>query len=162
MFYKLTQGINISLSCLFLVIGIGASITVNRFSAEVFIGISFIIVYTIVLLFSFNCYKINKCNKEKILIPKQLRNTGKVLFVFILLSSLYIFFCSIAAFAAFKNFASLSNLRQWPFYLAFLLLLTLSAVTGIFSLILFSRSLRNNKSLVNEFINNIGHKTESN
>ena len=162
MFYKLTQGINISLSCLFLVIGIGASITLNRFSAEVFIGISFIIVYTIFLLFSFNCYKINKYNKEKILIPKQLRNTGKVLFVFILLSSLYIFFWSIAAFAAFKNFVSLSNLRQWPFYLVFLLLLTLSAVTGIFSLILFSRSLRNNKSLVNEFINNIGHKTEPN
>jgi hypothetical protein len=118
-------------------------------------GIIFII-YAILLWFNFICSKLYKYNKEKINIPGRMKNTGKVFFILVLLIIIGIFVCAIAAYFSFLENDTLSNVWQRTSFAIFLCVFVLSALTAISNLIFFTESIRSNKVIVNEFINDIG------
>jgi|GEM_PF-6147975 len=159
MFYRLSQIINIALSCLFLLLGLYALATANSIPYPMVLVLCFIfIAYSICLCFDFICFQIYKHNRQQIPVAKKLKTFGRIIFGFNLLAALGIFLCTAAAISSFSDFTSKSMQRQLPFYIIFLLVFLLSGITAVINLFFFGKSLKKNKTIVNTFINDIGHQ----
>jgi hypothetical protein len=157
MFYRVSQVLNITLSCLFILLGFYAVVTANDFPVPAIFALCFIFTaYPTFVWFTFICSKTHRCNTHHSLISKKLKTAGVILTVFTLLFSLLIIIFSIAAVAEFSAFFRPSVKSQWPFLFAFLLLFFMSGLTAIINIIFFSKSLKKNKTIVSEFINTIG------
>ncbi len=122
------------------------------------IGVSFIFSCAFLIWFNFICFRIDKMNKEQISISKRLKLSGEILFVLIAIIVLIIFS---AASIAIIQALTLDSTQKSPSMLSMIIvasLLLLLGITTISNLVFFSRSLKRNKILVNDLINDIGVK----
>jgi hypothetical protein len=142
-----------ALSFLFIVLAIYALLTDFSFTSITIASI-IIIVFTILLWFNFICIKLHKYNKGQTLILNRVKNTGKILFGFVVICILGILICTVTTYFSFLS--TLPNKLQKTFFSIFLGLFMLCAFTAIANLVFFSKTIRNNKVIVNEFLNEIG------
>ncbi len=157
MFYRVSQILNITLSCLFILLGFYVMVTANDFPAPAIFALCFIFTaYPVFIWLAFICSKIYRCNTLHVLISKKLKTIGRSVSVFTLLFSLLIIFFTIVTVAEFSSFFKPSAKSQWPFLFAFLLLFFISGLTAIINIIFFSKLLKKNKVVLSEFINTIG------
>jgi hypothetical protein len=157
MFYRACRIINMALSLLFILVSIYTLFTLDDASVEgIMVSLLLLFFNCAFLLFDFICGKILFNNNEQKLISKNLILSGKILFVINLVCALGVFLCIAAAISSFSDTASKTMQRQKPFYIFFLLLFLFTAITAIFNLIFFSKSLKKNKVVLNELISNIG------
>jgi hypothetical protein len=157
MIYRISIFTNAALGLLFIFLGIVGVLGIGSVdSASLFVLLFIIFGYGIFLLFDLVCFRILILNKEKLPVTGWIKNYRKIIFALSILALLCILFMIIAAAVAFFIDMRQFPERQWPFYIAFLLLLLLSSVTYIFNAIGYFKSIKENKQLLNEYINDIG------
>ena len=157
MMYRLSIFINAALGLIFIFLGIvGTLNNGSANSASVFILLFILFNYGIFLFFDFVCYRIILLNKQKFPLPGWIKKYRKIIFALSILALLSVLFMTIAAAYAF--FADIDTFpeRQRPFYIAFLLLLVLSAVTYIFNAAAYFKLIKENKNILIESIDEIG------
>jgi predicted membrane protein len=155
--YRISIFTNTALGLLFIFLGIVGALsgaTVN--SASVFILLLILFGYGIFLIFNFVCHRILVFNKQQLPLPDWIKNYRKIIFVLSILALLCVLFMTIAAAYAFFVDTNSFSERQRPFYIAFLLLLVLSAVTYIYNVVGYFKSVKENKQILSEYINEIG------
>jgi uncharacterized membrane protein len=155
--YRISIFTNAALGLVFIFLGfIGVLNSEPANSASVFILLFILFGYGIFLFFDFVCYRILKLNKEKLPLPGWIKNYRKLIFILSILAMLSVLFMTIAAIYAFLEDINSFPERQQPFYIAFLLLLVLSSVTYIFNAVGYFKSIKENKNILSEYINEIG------
>ena len=156
--YRISLVVNTILSLLFIFISFYAVLIEQNLSVtSLSIAGTLLMLSTIYLWFNLICYKLNKANKEGIFISKRLKITGKVLFVFTLLSNLTVTFFMISAFIEMPDSETSSSKFRMIIFAFTLCLFLLIIISGVMNLIFFSKALRKNKTVVNQFINEIGN-----
>jgi phosphoglycerol transferase MdoB-like AlkP superfamily enzyme len=107
------------------------------------------------LWFNFICYRINKFNNEHLSISKRLKIIGTTIFAFNILNVLGILFILVAAIHDYSITISNTDGRIAPLLIPLFALL-LVCLSAIINLVFYIRTLRKNKALVNDLINEIG------
>ena len=155
--YRISIFTNAALGLLFIFLGfVGVLNSKSPNSALVFILLIILFGFGIFLLFDLVCYRILKLNKERSPLTGWIENYRKIIFVFSILALLIVLFITIAAAYAFFEDISTFPERQRPFYILFLLLLLMSAVTYITNTVGYFKSVKENKKIMIEYINDIG------
>jgi RsiW-degrading membrane proteinase PrsW (M82 family) len=155
MIYRICRIVNTALSLLFILFAAWALST--DFSVTSIIIVSIIItVFAILLWFNFICTRLHKQNNEQRLFSKRQKNTGKVFFILVILCVIGILVSTVTTYFSFLNMPS----TKWQknFFGIFLSLFVLCAGTAIVNLVFFSKLIRRNTAVVNEFLNDIGQK----
>jgi hypothetical protein len=159
MFYRICLILNSALSFLFMFLTLFILLDKGDSPNPPFdIGIAFIFSCAFLIWFNFICFRIDKMNKEQISISKRLKLSGEILFVLIALFALIIFS---AALIAIIQVHTLDHTQKSPSMLSMIIvasLLILVGITTISNLVFFVKSLKRNKILVTDFINDIGVK----
>jgi membrane protease YdiL (CAAX protease family) len=157
MIYRICRVINITICFLFIILALYSVVVLNDFSANslTMAGIVFI-TYALLLWFNFICNKLDKYNKERIILSRPIKNTGKVFFILVLFIAIGIFVSAVAAWFSFSENYSQANKWQRTSFAIFIVFFILTAITAISNLIFFTKSIKKNKLVVNEFINDIG------
>ena len=115
----------------------------------------FMIANSFFILINFICFKINKCNVERRLIPVKLKNAGKFLFVCTIISIVIVLFSGIGALLS-HFYSDKVIAEKEPFYFFLLMaLLLLSGILSIINLIYFRKVSRKNNKIINEIIDDI-------
>ncbi len=157
MIYRISLFVNTALSLLFILLGLIALFTVGSVtSASVFVFVFLFIAFGFFLLFDYTCFRVLGLNKEKLPLKNWIKTYGKIIFVFGILALLLTVFTTIAATYAFVADMDQFPERQRPFYIAFLLLLVLSAVSFIFNAVGYFKAVKENKKILIEYIDDIG------
>ena len=155
--YRVSIFINASLSFVFMLLGIiGVLYSEPPRSTSVFLLLFILFGFGIFLFFDLICYRILKLNKEKLPLTGWIKNYGILIFIFSILALLVILFMTIAAAYAFFEDMGQFPERQRPFYIIFLLLFLLSVMTYIINAVGYFRSVKENKSILSDYINDIG------
>lgn len=157
MIYRISIFTNAALSLVFIALGLFTLLSVESIkSASVLVFLFLLFAYSIFLLFDYTCYRALALNKEKLPLANWIKSYGKIIFGFGILAVVIIVFMTLAATVAFvldmDNFPE----RQWPFYIASLILLLLSAISFILNAVGYFRSVKENKTIMNAYINDIG------
>jgi len=125
-------------------------------SASVFVFVFLFFAFGVFLFFDHICYRTLSLNKEKSTLSGGMKNYGIVIFSLGIVALLIVLFISIAvAYVIFAEAVSFPK-RQWPFYFLFLLSLILTAVSFILNAVGYFRSLKENKNILHDYINDIG------
>jgi predicted membrane protein len=95
-------------------------------------------------------------NKERLPLTGWIENYRKIIFVFSILALLTVLFITIAVAYAFLVDINSFTERQRPFYILFLLLLLVSAVTYVLTTVGYFKSVKENKKILSEYISEIG------
>ena len=157
MMYRISIFTNAALGLLFIFLGfVGVLNSRSADSATIFILLIILFGFGIFLLFDLVCYRILKLNKERSPLTGWIESYRKIIFVLSILALLSVLFITIAAAYAFLEGISSFPKRQKPFYIAFLLLLVLSSVTYIFNAVGYFKSVKENRHILSEYINDIG------
>ncbi len=157
MIYRISIFTNAALSLLFIFLGfVGVLNSQSANSASLLILLIILFGYGIFLLFDIVCFRILNLNKEKLPVTGWIKNYGKIIFMLSILALVCVLFMNIAAAYAFFVDSNTFPVRQKPFYIAFLLLLVLSAVSYILNAIGYFKSVTENKHILSEYINDIG------
>lgn len=157
MLYRISIFTNAALGILFIMLGIiGVLGSKVANSASLIILLIILFGYGIFLLFDFICFRILNLNKEKLPLSGWIKKYGKVIFILSVLALLTVLFITIAAAYAF--FADINTFpeRQKPFYITFLLLLALSAITYLYNAVVYFKLLKENKDILSSYIDDIG------
>ncbi len=155
--YRISIFTNAALGLLFIFLGfVGVLNSKSADSASLFVLLIILFGFGIFLLFDLVCYRILKLNKEKLPLTGWIENYRKIIFVFSILALLCVLFITIAAAYAFLEDISSFPERQRPFYILFLLLLLVSAVTYVLNTVGYFKSVKENKNIMSEYINEIG------
>jgi hypothetical protein len=160
MFYRISLIINSFISALFTILVIISAITNKKIKTEEILGfVFFILIFLVFLWFNSVCFKVNRFNKDNILVSPALKRTGNVLFVFNLIAAVIIIICIVAMVAAALTVGN-SDFRKsmLPIYVSFIMVFILSGATGIINGVFFKKSIKINNLLVNDFINDIGQQ----
>ncbi len=115
----------------------------------------FLVTNIFFLLVNFICFKINKCNIEQRFIPLRLKNSGKSLFVFTIISIVVVLFSGIAGLLSrLYSEKVIAEKQTLPFFLIITLIL-LSGILAIINLVYFRKVSRKNKVIINQVIDDI-------
>jgi hypothetical protein len=160
MLYRISIIINTCISVLFVIVFISSIAFNKKINAEAITGVTFCTLLFLVLLWFNNiCFKVNRSNKDNILISPALKRRGDVLFVFNLIAAIFILICILAALFALLTTGNLESGRiMWPLYIGFIFLFFLTGATAIINGIFFKKAIKINTLLVNDFINDIGQQ----
>lgn len=157
MIYRISIFTNAALSLLFIFLGfVGILNSESANSASLFVLLFILFGYGMFLIFDLVCFRILNLNKEKLPVTGWIKTYGKIIFVLSILALVCVLFMTIAAAYAFLADSNTFPERQKPFYMAFLLLLVLSAVTHLYNVAGYFRSVKENKKIMIEYIDNIG------
>lgn len=155
--YRISIFTNAALGLMFIFLGIiGVLGSESANSDSVFLLLFILFGYGIFLFFDFVCYRILKLNKEKLPLTGWIKKYSKLIFVLSILAWLSVLFMTIAATYAFLADINSFSEKQRPFYIAFLVLLALSSATYIFNAVGYFKSVKENKKILIEYINDIG------
>ena len=124
-------------------------------SAGLFVSVLFMTANSFFLLSNFLCIKINKCNKEQVLISRNLKNTGKVLVVLTIISIVIVLLCGIAALLSRLYSDKIIPEKHALYFFLLISLLLLSGILAIINLIYFRKVSRRNKIVINKLIDDI-------
>jgi hypothetical protein len=153
MVYRINYIVNMALCCLFVAIAACLLLaSAIKTSYDIIFPVLFLLVNIIFLLFGFIYNKIAKCNAAQPTVLKPVKIWGWILFPFAAIGALGMI---AAAFVAIGAGLKMKGPEQGFYYLV-LFLFFLSGLTTILNLISFIKTLKNNKAVVNDFINNIG------
>jgi len=157
MLYRVCLIVNSVLSVLLRVLAAYVILIEGDTSTESLFIASTIVTPSIILMcFNMICFRVDKINKEQAPLSRRLKLTGKVFFILTLLIAVAIILVAVATVNSSQpSNESENKVRTISLIITILLFLVL-CFTAIANLVFFSRSLRKNKSLVNEFINKIG------
>jgi magnesium-transporting ATPase (P-type) len=160
MLYKISLIINTAISVLIIIFCCFGIATDTKTEPDVLIGVSlFFLLFLIFIWFNIICFKVNRSNKENNLVSHAVQKTGSILFVFNILAIVVSLICLVASLFSLSSIRSLNaNPASWGFYIVFMFLFFLLAVTAIINTVFFKRAIKKNKLLVADFINDIGEK----
>jgi hypothetical protein len=156
---KFTASILIStiLSLLFLILAFNSIITQNKNVAEDYIFLLFfIIVYSFILVQNFICWRTQKRNQQKSILKKRFVFWGKIISIIAFSFGLILILCAIPGSFSFESYATKNELR---FKLLFILTITFVIISGLAAIIncfYYFKAVKQNKAIVNSFINTIG------
>ena len=157
MLFRLNYFINLVLSSLYILIGIFGFIGEDKLDEDSTIALLFIfITFPVFIVLSIICIRVNKQNRDRIVISSKLKITGIIISVIAgLLSVLAIFYC-VEAYVNLSSGSLFTRSDKWAFIQLVLLITMFLGISSIVNIIFFGRSLRKNKMLFIEEINTIG------
>ena len=159
MFYRICHIINIALSFLYLLILLIGSLRSNSVpdgTTLTFFAIMLLIAI-IFLVFDFICARIQRSNKELlVLTPKQL-TTGKTFYIFNLIAGITVLLILIAAISSLLASDAGNTLRTMPVFYAMLIFFFAAGATSIVNLLFYRSLKKKNKDISTDIINNIGN-----
>lgn len=157
MLYRTSLILNSALSFLFIILVFITLLTKgNNSNPPSEFWAFFILGCTLLLCFNLICFRMDRMNKDQTAVSKRLKLLGKVLFILVVLFTSIML---LGIFAVIIQPDKSVNTENSPSELSMGIVITLFAlfnITAIANLIFFSKSLRRNKIIVSEFINNIG------
>lgn len=101
------------------------------------------------------CFKINKDNMEQRLITPVLKNTGKFVFVFTIISIIVVLFSGVSALLSRLYSEKVIEGRQANYFFVIIGLILLSGIFAIINLIYFRKVSRKNNTVINQLIDDI-------
>lgn len=155
--YRISLYTNSVLSVLFILLAIISTLNIKAIEpATLFVLLFIFFAFGIFLLFDLLCFRILALNREKLPCTGRVKNYSKIIFVLAVLALLSMLIIAIAAAYALFTDTDEFPIQQRPFFILFLFLLLLSAVTFVFNAVAYFRSIKENKDIMSACINEIG------
>lgn len=157
MIYRVSLIINAILSLLFILLVTIGTLSVPKVEPTTIVILGFIFfAYSIFLLFDLVCKRVRTLNREKQHLPGWIKNHGRVIFGFTILALLIVLFMNLASTYAFIKYLNEYSLKQRSFYIVFLFLLMISAVSTIVNVVGYLKAIKENKNILSNYIEDIG------
>ena len=156
MFYRISFILGTILSLFFVLLcGYILFIEQNIASEGRSVSALYMITNSFFLLINFICLKIDKCNVEHRLIPGKLKKSGKLIFLFTIISIVIVLFSGIAGLVLRLSSDKVLPEKQTFFFHLIIILLLLSGILAIINLLYFRKVSGNNKKITNQLIDDI-------
>ena len=156
MFFRITFILGTILSLLFVLLCSYVLIIDQSIASEGrSVSVLFLITNLFFLLSNFILNKIRKCTSEDNLVPTKIKNIGKIVFVFTIISIVAVLFSGIAAFLS-SIYSDKVILGNHSFY--FFILITLIILSGVFAtinIVYYQQVSRNNRKIMKQLIDDI-------
>ena len=157
MFYRICLILNSVLSILLIVLVFYVVLIEGDTSTgSLKIATSILVPAIFLICFDLICFKVDKMNRESVQVSAGLKITGKVFFVFTVLVAIAIILVTGSTINSYKPFPDSRNNMRIISLVITIVLFNVLCFTSIVNLVFFSKSIRKNKTLVNEVIHKIG------